>query len=365
MDTIDTKPDEKLQGSSRRSSDGVKKGDTAARHLSSRRYNASSRIITVEPVLLFVAMAIGVILVVQPQYLRERVAKARNITLPTPGRGGGGNESQGCSFRNTSNPYYIALQEVQAEVSFWTMILAISGSLPALIMAPIIGSWGDKVGRKVALGVPVFGYVLTSITYLMIFYFELPLWVLLLAMFFQGIAGGNGLILAAAVAYVTDITSEKNRIHRIGIVHGSFIIGIGLTQLFAGFIIQSFGYGPTLWISLGTIALSFLYVVLPPFLIETVDTSRRSTPESKVGSGTKLEAIHSLIDLFRINTGYRRIRLGLIFSMELTNELLNTSAVGIIIIYGLGPPFCWSSVLVSGYWTMLLFGSALCKYVIL
>lgn len=329
---------------------------------STSRDRAIARLITVEPVIGLVAVAIGIFVVIQPQYLQQRVAAAKNVTLPNAAGGGGdgnGSSSDGtCSARqNRSDPYYIALQDVQADVAYWQMIFTVAAFLPSLIMSPFLGSWGDRVGRKVILGLAVFGYFIVFIAYILTFYLVLPLWVLPIAYFLQGITGGTGLIIAGSVSYVTDVTTAEKRLLRIGVVHGSFLIGIGLTQVAVGYLVENLGFGPPLWITGITISACLFYIIVPPLLIETVDTEQYKLKDKS----DKVNSIQSLINLFKINVAARRWRLAILFFVEFMNETLNASAVGVIIIYGLGPPFCWNSVLVAGYWTMLLFSSALGK----
>ena len=348
MSSSETKEVEASKDNGKASSVAAKELEAAADYVSPNQQRVAARLITVEPVIMLVAVAIGIFVVIQPQYLRERVAAAKNVTLPPTG----GDQSQ-CVARNQSNPYYIALQDIQAEVSFWQMVITVCGSLPALFTSPFLGAWGDQIGRKVILGLAVFGYFIVFLTYALVYYFVLPLWVFGVGFLIQGITGGQGLIIAGSVAYVTDASAEAKRIHRIGIVHGSFLIGIGLTQVGIGYVVQELGYAPAIWITGGAVSLGLLYLALPHILLETVDT--RNSKHNTAGS------LQSLINLFKINVEHRRLRLALLYTVEFINETLNASAVSVIIIYGLGPPFCWSSVLVSGYWTMLLFLSALGK----
>ena len=72
---------------------------------------ASKRYITVEPIAFCLMISFGCIVVVLPQYLRVVIAEQRNIPLPNRNRANGS-----CVAVNTSNPYYIALQDIQAEV---------------------------------------------------------------------------------------------------------------------------------------------------------------------------------------------------------------------------------------------------------
>ena len=52
-------------------------------------------------------------------------------------------------------------QQTQAEASKWLTYLQLCTALPSLIIAAILGSVSDKVGRKVAIVTPVVGALAT------------------------------------------------------------------------------------------------------------------------------------------------------------------------------------------------------------
>ncbi len=143
---------------------------------------AYSRYITVEPILMLIAMGFGVMISVFPQYLRYRIAIDMNVTLPDSD--GGMNST--CVGRDTSNPHYIRLQEVQAEVAYWQMIQSLCGNLPALFLSPLLGAWSDVIGRKVVLGLGVFGFFAYGLTFLLVYELMLPVWIIPVSFTFTG-----------------------------------------------------------------------------------------------------------------------------------------------------------------------------------
>ncbi len=143
---------------------------------------AYSRYITVEPILMLISVLFGVMISVFPQYLRYRIAIDMNVTLHDSY--GGMNST--CVGRNTSNPHYIRLQEVQAEVSYWQMINGLCGNLPALFVAPLLGAWSDVIGRKVVLGLGAFGFFSYALTFLLVYELMLPVWIVPVSFTFAG-----------------------------------------------------------------------------------------------------------------------------------------------------------------------------------
>ncbi len=143
---------------------------------------AFARYITVEPVLLLTSIGFGVALTVLPQFLRHAIAIEQNVTLPENDEGINGT----CVNRNTSNPYYVRLQEVQAEVAYWQMVISMCNTLPAIIVTPLLGALSDSVGRKLIMGFILLGYMVFIVSFMLVYHVGLPIWILAVAKFIEG-----------------------------------------------------------------------------------------------------------------------------------------------------------------------------------
>lgn len=99
------------------------------------------------------------------------------------------------------------------------------------ISTPILGRLSDYYGRKPIL---MFSMVGAILGYLLLG-FANSLWVVALSRFLAGLMSGN---IAAAQAYVTDVTSEENRAKGMGLIGAGFglgfIIGPALGSWLAG-----------------------------------------------------------------------------------------------------------------------------------
>jgi len=99
------------------------------------------------------------------------------------------------------------------------------------ISTPILGRLSDYYGRKPILMISmvgaIFGYLLLG--------FAQSLWLVALSRFVAGLMSGN---IAAAQAYVTDVTSEQDRARGMGLIGAGFglgfIIGPALGSWLAG-----------------------------------------------------------------------------------------------------------------------------------
>ena len=88
--------------------------------------------------------------------------------------------------------------------------------IPAVITSLFFGAWTDKNGRRTALFSPVIGSIAHRIIQLLVMYLDLPVYVLFLASFVDGCSGYIPTMKQTSMAYVVDITSESNRIFRVG-----------------------------------------------------------------------------------------------------------------------------------------------------
>ena len=161
----------------------------------------------------------------------------------------------------------------------------------------------DRIGRKPAMFSAIFGLLLRSIIFLVIVHFHLPIAVSVAADFVGGAFGGNAVMLTAATAYVTDITSEKSRTLRMIIIEFASFIGIGIGQLTLGFAVENSPfedipykkYMLPLYIALGCTVFPLAYITLPSLLIETVN---RKAAGNKKGLGM---VISGIVDLVKVN----------------------------------------------------------------
>ena len=304
-----------------------------------RLQKASARWVTVEPVMFMASVAFGVLITAPPQYVKQRLADARNFSLSEDY-----SENGSCHVQNKSDPYFIIEQEIQADTAFWSMLISSFGYLPALLTAPLIGAWGDKVGRKFVIILPIIGYFIYIVVYLFVIYFILPLWVVVLGSFIHGMFGIYGLMIAGGLAYIADVTTAEKRALRIAVVHALTVTGAGVSQVVTGLLIEAAGFPSPFWMSTALMVICMLYIIVPPFLIETVKCKRPRTSNRFARSKTTVE---SLYGLFLKNTNYRRVKL--IFSLLaiFISEMITHGLSNISIIYGLGPPFCWSPLIVG------------------
>jgi DHA1 family tetracycline resistance protein-like MFS transporter len=125
-------------------------------------------------------------------------------------------------------PFYAERVGASPTIITWTMSAFTVGQA---ISAPIWGRLSDAYGRRLVLILTMFG---SALSYVMLAYAD-DLWLVITSRVFGGLMAGN---IAAAFAYVTDITTEENRpagLGKVGAAMGlGFIFGPALGGLLAG-----------------------------------------------------------------------------------------------------------------------------------
>ncbi|CAI4222537.1 unnamed protein product [Auanema sp. JU1783] len=186
-------------------------------------------IVNVEPVMCLFSISIGLLITFQPLFtywarcveiagqLEENINE--NITSL-------------CAQLSASNG---TLQDlVESDISSTKIWLQIVGGIPTLLIAPLIGTWSDRRGRKLPLLYAMSGYVIQTFC-LMMATMTYETWNVyrwyFVGEFVSGLTGGASSIFATSLAIVTDDCRSKLRPGsstvplRIGIA--SFLQSIG------------------------------------------------------------------------------------------------------------------------------------------
>lgn len=187
-------------------------------------------------------------------------------------------------FGITTIPFPLVAEQMGAS-DFWKTFGG-SGvfSLFQLLATPLWGRCSDAYGRKPILVLSLVGTVLA---FVWLAYAD-SLTSLLLARAFGGIMSGN---LAAAFAYATDVTDERNRAKGLGIVASAFGIGFALGPPIGGFLGTVDGVPSMHWPALASAALAAIALVgCALFLPESLPVeSRKPFGARRTVAGTATE----------------------------------------------------------------------------
>lgn len=149
-------------------------------------------------------------------------------------------------MNRTTNEYIEYEKEVQQLISSIDIWKGVIHTLLPCIIIMFLGSWSDRTGRrKICIFLPIFGELLTSISNIVnVYYFyEIPVHVtIFLEVFFTSVTGGWVTMFLGVFSYISDITEEKNRTFRVGMVNICMTAGVPIGFALSGILSQKLGY---------------------------------------------------------------------------------------------------------------------------
>ncbi len=308
-----------------------------------------------EPIIgLFAASFSPFIFAIIPLYIEQTVSEGRNFTHEEDDMVNGT-----CSDRNTStNPYYELKQEVASETAQWVMISTALIYFPAFFISPFGGVLGDRLGRKIQLLIPNVAFLCTICASLVVLYLDLPLVVFVSLSFILGCGGSFSFLLTGSFAYIADITRGKTRLMRIAIINAVFIGITGLAQIPVAYVFELYGVITCLWIFFVLMFCNILYILIPGCLYESLQV-KKDTVNITLFKDVFKDFVH-----FLTTDGNRTMVLLLFYFIYFIISIvqLSQAVLQIFIVYGLGPPFCWSPVTEGVFTFSFLIAGTLGKY---
>ncbi|MEI8032142.1 MAG: MFS transporter [Chlorobiaceae bacterium] len=133
------------------------------------------------------------------------------------------------------------------------MIAAIF-SIMQFIFSPLWGKLSDRIGRRPVMLISIF---ITAISYLV---FSQATSIALL-IFARGLSGIGSANIAAAQAYITDVTDSKNRSGAMGMMGAAFGIGFIIGPILGGLLKHNYGIQMVGYVASSLIAFDFLLAV--------------------------------------------------------------------------------------------------------
>ena len=211
-----------------------------------------------EPVIFFYLFAIG-IQTIDYQFAYHVFAKelTRNSTSNlTEGLQG---SVSNCDT-NTSSPQFILQQKIQDKTAQFSIYQSVLYLGPMMISVIIFGSFSDKIGRKLPLLLAISSEVPHFVLFLLVIYFDLPIWITLIGNFIVGVTGGINVVFMASYAFISDITTAKDRTLRIVVLDA--VLGLGATGglLVSGYMLNGLGFAACYWMMTGIFFCIALYI---------------------------------------------------------------------------------------------------------
>lgn len=275
--------------------------------------------------LYFSGMNMGVFIISQYIYRRIQIETYPNKTFQTG--------VSYCAF-NKSDPDVQKLAYVQQKATDFNIVFSIVAGVPSIFFNIVMGSYTDKFGRKFLILISMTGTLVRVLVCLLGVYIVMDNRLFAIGFGIEGLSGQAFAYLLASYAYISDITTSKDR--AVGIVFNEVAIGLGISlPTFAtGYFIQSYGFVYpliTAALFLG-VAIAVTLTLLP----ESYPANKRQPPSQRC-----MNLRHSVEFYYASwNYGFRwKFTVAvLVFYLSMVTVLGRS---GVETLYQLNAPFCW------------------------
>ena len=137
---------------------------------------------------------------------------------------------------------------------FMIGLIAAIFSIMQFIFSPLWGKLSDKIGRRPVMLISIF---ITALSYLV---FSQASTIALL-IFARGLSGIGSANIAAAQAYITDVTDSKNRSSAMGMIGAAFGIGFIIGPVLGGFLKHNYGIPVVGYVAASLIFIDFILAI--------------------------------------------------------------------------------------------------------
>lgn len=153
---------------------------------------------------------------------------------------------------------------VQSATSHWILLGNVATTLPACFTVFFfLGSFGDKVGRKFPVLLPLLGAIAEAAASLLNALFPAaPLCLLLVGPLLNGLCGGIIACFMAVLSYVSHIAQPQSKTMRIGIVESMIFMAGTLGVFISGAVLDRTSFAFVFGFSAGLQCLALVYVLL-------------------------------------------------------------------------------------------------------
>lgn len=137
---------------------------------------------------------------------------------------------------------------------FMIGLIAAIFSIMQFIFSPLWGKLSDKIGRRPVMLISIF---ITAVSYL-VFSQASTIGLLIFARGLSGIGSAN---IAAAQAYITDVTDSKSRSGAMGMMGAAFGLGFIIGPIIGGILKHNYGIQMVGYVSSSLIFIDFILAV--------------------------------------------------------------------------------------------------------
>ena len=232
---------------------------------------------------------------------------------------------------------------IQAEAAQFLGYLNLAKTIPALFATLFICTLSDVFGRKMGLFLPSVGGLANTIVWAYVVYFEKSMNLLYIGCVIDGMLGSYITLQSATYAYLADVTSTDRRSLRFVSAIGVVFVATGLANVAVGYTIAYLGYLNSFYLVATMFAMAGLHVLV--FLPESCATLTRL----RFSVAYTCRRAVSVFGMYfrRGQPGTSATKLRFLLMVFVFESLIALGRNDVDLLYIVGTPFCWTSVMVG------------------
>lgn len=231
-------------------------------------------------------------------------------------------------------------------------------TVPSVVAMMFYGVLSDKIGRRSIMIISAAGAFIDGLLVLLTMVLELPVYVLYIGGFFNGLAGSFTGAFMIAFAYIADITEKEKLPGRLAILEAANFFGLFISSYVSGPFIQKYAFIPPQILVATCYFGSLLYVII--VLKESLNYKTMLAEEDKTASLDFRELRSQPKILWDVMTRQRPRRWIVFLAMGILilGFCFTIGVVQVINLYFLNRPFCWPAIDIGNFLgtQMLLLG---------
>ncbi|KAK3091390.1 hypothetical protein FSP39_019524 [Pinctada imbricata] len=231
---------------------------------------------------------------------------------------------------------------VQSEASKWIMYNNIASTVPSIFTVTFfLGPYGDKIGRKIPLILPIIGCLLFNVANLINSHFMLaPMWWLLFGNVINGLTGGYIAVMMAAYSYIGHISSIEFRTFRVGVIESIIFLAGTLGVFISGAMLDNTSYDFVYCFIICLLLIALIYSLLRLENLKPEYGNNAKTPLTK----TLFDSVYTMYGCIRRSrASHTRLRIILLVAVLVILQLCTTGESDIMYLFVKLPVFDWST----------------------
>lgn len=212
----------------------------------------------------------------------------------------------------------------------------------------MIVSYSDRGGRKITIIMPLIGTLIYTLSFLIVSYFELNIYLLIGSSLASSLFGGLGTFLGGCFAYVADLCEDgqQKTLRMAGI---DMMIGLlaGVASISTGYFLRAAGFN---WPFITSALVQCLILLYAIFILEETVTKPPSDAIALNGtpqSSALKQMISGVYQMFIRTSNRCRTILALLMLIFTSFSFTYVGGISLMTLYELNKPLCWTEILIG------------------